>query len=105
MRTFEHNRMKETWRKGIKITDLKEGDIIYVKRYISGIPVNLECEFIKYEKGIVHTKVVAVERREEWIFYYFPEGTILKVRRKMCFLMGKDHESGIDWTYCHWFGK
>lgn len=91
---------KETWRKGIKITDMKTGDLIYIQKSIGSFSVMLECEFIKYEKGIVYAKVSAIPY-PRWFSHDYPIGKLITARKKKCMLWGRDIPEG--YAYCHWF--
>ena len=86
---------KETWTEGKKITDLEEGDLIYVKKIINGFPHIYECEFLKLEKGLVYVKILLYS--PEW---WKPQNEFIRVRQKSCYLWGKDNELG--WARCHW---
>jgi hypothetical protein len=93
---------KETWREGVKITDLKVGDIIYVHKTKSGFMITLECEFIKFEKGIVYAKILVAD--PPYWKDSFPIGSTVKARPTKTFLWGKGTEEW-DWAHCHWFKR
>jgi len=91
-----------TWKKGIKLTDLKKGDLIYVRRMKSGYMVTLECDFISYEKGLVTVKNRS-KPNPYWYQTDFPVGMILRVRQSQCYLWGGGEENNLLMRdYCHW---
>ena len=89
---------QETWKKGLKITDLKEGDLIYVQKVINDFMYNYECKFLKFEKGLVYVQIE---------FYYpewgEPEEQFIRVRKKSTYLWGRDTPNG--YPHCHWCQK
>lgn len=93
---------KETWRKGIKITDLKEGDVIYIQKMKSGFSVTIEGSFISYEKGIVTAEAVSVY--PDYWKHDFKIGDIITARPRKCYLYGKRQENML-WSRCHWCKK
>ena len=86
-----------------KVTDLKQGDTIYIKKMIvSGHQVTLLCEFIKIERGLIIAKILDGE--PEWaIFRDLAKGTIIKSFKKNTFLWGSDKDD--KWDRCHWYNK
>lgn len=99
-------RFKATFREGIKITDLKPGDTIYIQKTYSDFTYNLECEFIEYSKGIVKARVVWSD--VSWDHGRTPcfptgmeKGQVITARKKKCFLWGKVKDE--KWASCHWF--
>jgi len=96
MSEFERH---ETWKPGIKITDLKPGDIIYINKEESGYSKYYECEFVSFAKGIVAAKVIRCQQR--WVKN--DPGDIMTARLTKCYLWGKNIND--RWAYCHWFKK
>ncbi len=97
--------MKETWKEGIKITDLKEGDVIYIKKIKSDYDYHYECKFISFEKGIVKAEIVFGEREENWKMNQKDiKGQIITARPSKCYLWGKEPNKS-KWAFCHWFEK
>ena len=101
-------RFKATYRDGIKITDLKPGDTIYIQKIVSDFMYNLECEFVEYSKGIVKAKVVhsdvSWDRGKTPAFPRGMEkGKVITARKTKCFLWGK-RKSG-ESERCHWFNE
>jgi hypothetical protein len=88
---------KETWKRGLKLTDLKEGDLIYVHRVINNFSRTYECKFLKFEKGYVYVQILRYY--PEW---WIPEKEFIKVKTKSCYLWGKDKDSLYKWASCHW---
>ena len=91
-------KLKETWKKGIKLTDLKEGDIIYIRKIINNFTRTYECKFIKFEKGLIHAQIIIYS--PEW---WTPVKEFITARQKTCYLWGKDPTNlNMRWAYCHW---
>lgn len=88
-------RQKETWKKGIKLTDLKEGDIIYIQKTFNYFSRTCECKFIKFEKGLIHAQILVFY--PEW---WKPEKEFITARQKCCYLWGKSKD--MPWAHCHW---
>jgi len=86
---------KQTYREGIRITDLKQGDTIYIRKIQSGFSITYECSFVSYGKGIVTATIVSCDH--DW---NRKTGDIM-ARPSSCYLWGK----GKDGAYprCHWF--
>lgn len=91
-------KLKETYKDGIDITDLKKGDIIYVQKMESGFSINYECKFISFKKGIVTAEIVDTE--PEWALCG-KKGEKITARMCKCFLYGKAKNE--EYTRCHWF--
>ena len=91
-------KLKETYKDGIAITYLKNGDVVYVQKMESGFSVNYECKFISFEKGIVTAEIVDAE--PEWALRG-KKGEKITARKGKCFLYGKAKNE--DYTRCHWF--
>lgn len=86
----------ETWREGIKVTDLKRGDIIYIRKVVNDFHYHYKCRFIKFEKSMVIAKILEYE--PEWIAK--PASNIMRARAKCCYLWGKTEKMLLG--YCHW---
>jgi len=97
--------MNETinFKENTKVTDLQQGDTIYIKKMTgSGHQINLLCEFIKIEKGLIIAKILDGE--PEWaIFRDLAKGTIIKSFKKNTYLWGSNKED--KWDRCHWYNK
>ena len=92
--------------KGKRITDMKQGETIYVQKGIGGFNVSFECEFIKFEKGKVFAKPLRIESYD-WMKLedIYPDG-IMTARPDKCYLWGlrKLRYRMNDHDYCcHWF--
>lgn len=87
------------WTKPIKLSELKEGDIIHIRKSKGGFHIFIECEFIKYEKGLVYAKSIR-KPDPEWYEVDFPIGSTLKARPSKTFLWGKGEDD--RWERCHW---
>jgi hypothetical protein len=89
---------KETYEEGIKITDLKEGNLIYIRKIINDYLDTYECEFIRFHRGIVTAKLKRISYNgNEWQ----DREEIITARPNKCFLWGKDATS--QSPFCHWF--
>lgn len=91
-------KLKETYKDGIAITDLKKGDVIYVQKMESGFSINYECKFISFKKGIVTAEIVDTE--PDWALRD-KKGEKITARKSKCFLYGKGKNN--KWTKFHWF--
>ncbi len=82
------------------ITDLKRGDIIYIKKVINGYYENWEAKFKKFEKGIIIAKAIRWNwNGNKWLKASSKLG-IITARPSKCFIWGKDKKNGRE--YCHW---
>jgi hypothetical protein len=91
--------------KGKKITDMKEGEIIYIQKSISGFGVSIECEFIKFERGKVFAKPFRCDYDWMKLEDLYPDG-VVTARPNKCYLWGlrKLRQRMSDHDYCcHFF--
>lgn len=86
---------KGTWKKGIKLSDLKKGDPLYISKTINGFMYIYECEFLSYEKGLVRARILRYY--PEWTK---PESDSITARPRKCYLVGKNVDE--EYPYCHW---
>ena len=89
---------EETYYTGIKITDMNEGDIIYVKKMHGAYDYHYECSFVSFAAGIVTAKVIKDDLNTR-----HQQGRIITARLKNCYLFGKDASE--CYARCHWFGE
>jgi hypothetical protein len=84
-----------------KITDLKEGDSLYVQKLIGGFNVSIECTFIKYKKGKVTAKIIRTDNQWISVNTLYPTG-ILTAKPCKCYLWGLGDDPRMSWKHCHW---
>ena len=91
---------KETYKEGVTLKDLKEGETIYISKMESGYKIIFECDFISFNKGIVRGKIRKVE--PNWATTN-RINTEITARHTKCFLWGRDTTNIMP--RCHWFNK
>lgn len=72
-----------TWKKGRKLADLKQGDIIYIQKTINGFSHTYECEFLGYVKGNVQARILKYS--PQWAK---PESDRITAKPTSCYLWG-----------------
>lgn len=101
---MNHEERKETFREGMTILDLKQGDTIYIKKLEAGYDYHYECEFEKVERGIIHAKILNCDRRElNGGFRRSLYPSKITARKTSCYLWGKGKTN--EWAGCHWLKK
>lgn len=88
-----------TYKEGIKISDLKENDLVYIMKMKGGYSIIFECSFISYERGVVKAKALKSDRQTSWNDNWLIN-EVITTRASKCFLWGKDRDD--KWERCHW---
>ena len=97
--------------KPVTIGGMQPGDTIYVTKMHGQCSVTHFCEFVKYEKGLVHARIISTH--PDWAELQAsaastcPEAisNVITARLQKCYLWGRppwtesDHRN----AYCCWF--
>lgn len=84
------------------IREFTTNDTIYIAKMKSGFQTIYFCQFVKFEKGMVHATIIS----EDDMGYNRPEskkGQFISSRIVKCLLWGKDENDSHE--RCHWFQK
>ena len=79
------------------ISELKQGDIIYISKTEKGYQIIYECKFFEFRKGIINADAI---KTNDYSLY---QPKKITARLTKCFLWKFD--KGHGGNRCHWFDK
>lgn len=84
------------------IREFAPDDTLYIRIMKNGYDYHYLCHFVKFERGMVHGKAVAIVDRDYGQTRFPIE---VKSRLKNCYLWGKPSDKLGEWNRCVWFDQ
>lgn len=82
------------------IREFTPNDTIYIRKIVNDFSFAYYCQFVKYEKGIVHAKIISVTPD----YIKLTKGKEITSHITKCYLWGNNSRK-INWNHCIWFDK
>jgi hypothetical protein len=100
----------ENFRPNTRIVDLiPDEDTVYIKKG-SEFPITFLCTFVKFERGLVHGRIISPDQKcleiPEGFDHKHATGKIITAKVDSCYLWGIDPDAGRGVSSsprCQWF--